>query len=266
MKAEILSQLSAACPWKDTLQLYDTVDSTNDLAKMLARTGAPQGTVLIADCQTGGRGRMGRQFVSQAGMGVYMSVILRPGCSPAQLMHLTCAVGTAMCDAVEDVTGLRPGIKWINDLVLDGRKVGGILTELSVDTATNLVDWAVVGIGINCLQNSSNFPESLHKIAGSLAMAAGKPVDRAALSAAMIQALWKLSSRLLTEKAILLDRYRKDCITLGKAITVHTAQGAYPAVARDVDADGSLVVTLPDGSIRTVSSGEVSIRSERGYI
>lgn len=266
MKTQILSKLKDACPWSGMLHLFETVDSTNTLAKSMARSGAPEGTVVIANSQTDGRGRMGREFVSRAGMGVYMSVILRPNCSPAQLMHLTCAVGTAMCDAVENVTGLRPGIKWINDLIMDGRKVGGILTELSVDTATGLTEWAVIGIGINCLQSQDDFPAALHHIAGSLTMATGKPVDRAELSAAMIQALWQLSGVLLTNKSPIMERYRKDCITLGHAITVHTAQDAYPAFARDVDPDGSLIIELPDGSRRTVSSGEVSIRSERGYI
>lgn len=266
MKTAILSKITAACPWKDTLQLYDSVDSTNDLAKALARQGAPHGIVLIARHQTGGRGRMGRQFLSPADMGVYLSVILRPGCSPDRLMHLTCAAAVAMCDAVEAVTGLRPAVKWINDLILDERKVGGILTEMSVDTATGLTDWAVVGIGINCNQQPEGFPAPLAQIAGSLAMASGKSIDRAALAAAMTEALWRMDTTLLDESAPWLVQYRKDCLTLGREVTVHAVSESYCAVATDVDSAGALVIRLEDGTLRTVQSGEVSVRGICGYI
>ena len=124
MKDKILHHLTTECPWRDTLYWYDTIDSTNTRAKQLAKEGAPHGTVLIAGHQTGGRGRMGRTFQSPAGAGVYLSVILRPNCEPAQLMHLTCAAGVAMMDAVEAVSGIRPQVKWINDLVIHSKKTG----------------------------------------------------------------------------------------------------------------------------------------------
>ena len=265
MKQEnILSKLTTACPWQDTLRLYDTLGSTNTLAKELAKAGAPQGTVVIADRQTGGRGRMGRQFHSPAGQGIYLSVILRPYCRAEQLMHLTCAVAVAMCDAVEKVAGLRPQVKWINDLILGNRKVGGILTELSLDGV--MVDFAVVGIGINCNQQAEDFPAELQEIAGSLATATGKSVDREALAAAMIDAFYSLSTTLLSAKDAYMTRYRADCITLGRKVAVHNAAGTYEAVAEDVDGDGSLCVRLADGTVRTVSSGEVSVRGLYGYI
>ena len=131
MKQEILSALGNH-PWAETLQYHDCVESTNDLAKVLADGGAPHGTVIIAGKQTRGRGRMGRTFQSPADSGIYLSVILRPDCKADKLMHLTCATGVAMCNAVESATGYRPGIKWINDLVACNRKLGGILTELSL--------------------------------------------------------------------------------------------------------------------------------------
>ena len=265
MKQEnILSKLTAACPWLDTLRLYDTLESTNTLAKELAKAGAPQGTVVIADRQTGGRGRMGRQFHSPAGQGIYLSVILRPDCRAEQLMHLTCAVAVAMCDAVEKVAGLRPQVKWINDLILAGRKVGGILTELSLDGP--MVDFAVVGIGINCNQQAEDFPAELQAIAGSLAMSTGKPMEREALVAAMIDAIYTMHLSLLSGKDASMARYRADCITLGREVAVHSAAGTYEALAEDVDRDGSLCVRLRDGSMRTVSSGEVSVRGLYGYI
>lgn len=260
----ILSNLRAACPWRDTLRLYDTVESTNSLAKQLAKDGAPHGTVLIADRQTAGRGRMGRQFLSPAGQGVYLSVILRPNCKAEQLMHLTCAVAVAMCDAVEKVAHVRPQVKWINDLILAQRKVGGILTELSLDG--DKVDFAVVGIGINCLQGQEDFPEELQSIAGSLSMAVNQPVDREALAAAMVEALHAISSTLLTGKDAIMDRYRTDCLTIDREVAVHASSGVYTAVAEDVDAQGGLIVRLADGTQRCVSSGEVHVRGLYGYI
>ena len=111
MKEQIIRNLRESCHWQDSLLWFDSIDSTNTMARELARQGAPHGTVLIADHQTGGRGRRGRSFHSPAGSGIYMSVILRPRCAPQQIMHLTCASAVAMCDAVEAATGLRPGIK-----------------------------------------------------------------------------------------------------------------------------------------------------------
>lgn len=260
----ILSNLNAACPWQDTLRLYDTVESTNDLAKQLARDGAPHGTVLIADRQTAGRGRMGRQFLSPAGQGVYLSVILRPNCKAEQLMHLTCAVAVAMCDAVEKTVHMRPQVKWINDLILAERKVGGILTELSLDG--DKVDFAVVGIGINCLQSQEDFPAELRSIAGSLSMAVDQPVDREALAAAMVDALHTMSLGVLSDKDACMAQYRTSCLTLGREVAVHAPDGIYTAVATEVDAQGGLIVRLTDGTERCVSSGEVHVRGLYGYI
>ena len=157
MKEQIIQNLRESCPWQDSLLWYGCIDSTNTRARELARQGAAHGTVLIADRQTGGRGRLGRSFHSPAGKGIYMSVILRPCCKPEKIMHLTCAAAVAMCDVVEDAAGFRPGIKWTNDLVFGQRKIAGVLTELGFDKTGN-VDYAVVGIGINCCQQEGDFP------------------------------------------------------------------------------------------------------------
>ena len=164
MQKRIVSYLPKDFPWEDKLYYFDTIGSTNDEARRMAKSGAPHGTVLIADHQTGGHGRRGRSFHSPAGSGIYMSVLLRPDCAPTELMHLTCAVAVAMCDAIEQAVGFRPGIKWTNDLVIGSKKLGGILTELSVNSQTGLVDWAVVGIGINCRHEAKDFPKDLQSI------------------------------------------------------------------------------------------------------
>lgn len=263
MKQEILSYLKAECPWGDTLLWLPSTDSTNLRAKELARQGAPHGTVVLAGKQTAGRGRLGRSFDSRDG-GVYLSLILRPACPPEQLMHLTCAVGVAMSDAVEAVAGFRPGLKWINDLVHGTKKLGGILTEMAIDPATGLVDYGVVGIGINCCQK--DFPEELRDMAASLSTVASRDISPAPLAAAMVYALWQMDKRLLSEKEALMDAYRSRCVTLGKDIQVLKGGQVLPGKALDVDGSGALLVRYPDGRQEYVSSGEVSVRGMYGYM
>lgn len=264
MKNAIESQLDAQHPWRGQLHWFDTLPSTNDLAKELAKKGAPQGTVLIAGHQSGGRGRMGRTFHSPEGMGIYMSVILRPDCAPDALMHLTCAAAVACCDAVEKACGLRPGIKWINDLVIGKRKLGGILTELVLSPKGTL-DSAVIGIGINCFQRAEDFPEDIRSVACSLAMAADNQPDRAKLAAAMVEALHSMGEQLFTGKQKTLERYRRDCVTIGQDIMVLRGDQRSYARAIDVDDQGALMIRLSDGTCDTVNSGEVSIRGMYGY-
>jgi BirA family biotin operon repressor/biotin-[acetyl-CoA-carboxylase] ligase len=263
MKDKILSHLPPEHPWGQTVYWYHTIPSTNAEAKAMAVKDAPQGTILLADSQTAGRGRLGRSFHSPAGSGLYMSVILRPNCPPAELMHLTCAVGVAACDAVEEVSGIRPGIKWINDLVLNGKKLGGILTELAMDGSN--VGYAVVGIGINCNHPTEDFPPELQDIACSLSSATGGVVDRAKLAAALISHLEAMNWQLF-DREVIMDRYRRDCVTIGKDVTVISGDTTTPGRALNVENDGSLLVQFHDGSIRAVNSGEVSVRGLLGYL
>lgn len=266
MKDQILSLLPPDFPWGQKLHYFDCIDSTNTQAKQLAAQGAPHGTVLIADRQTGGRGRLGRNFHSPGGVGVYMSVILRPQCPPDKLMHLTCAAAVAMCDAVEAAAGFRPGIKWTNDLVAENRKLAGILTEMALDSATGLVSYAIIGIGINCCQRIADFPEELRFFAGSLSMIAGRPISRSLLAKAMMEALHQMSTRLLDPSADTMAQYRKDCITLGKEISVVRGDDIRHGTALDVDEVGALAVRFEDGHVEKVNSGEVSIRGLYGYV
>ena len=266
MKEQIIQHMKESCPWQDSLLRFDSIDSTNTRAKLLAAQGAPHGTVLIADHQTGGRGRRGRSFHSPAGSGIYMSVVLRPGCEPPELMHLTCAAAVAMCDAVEASCGIRPGIKWTNDLVVGRRKIAGILTELGIGPKGNL-DYAIIGIGINCCQEESDFPGEIRDIAGSLYSVTGKPIDRAKVAAAMMDALYRMDQVLMSEKTDLMNRYRADCITLKQPVSVVKADGAVRhGIALDIDADGGLLVRFDNGAAETVSSGEVSVRGMYGYV
>ena len=265
MKQTILSHLTPDYPWADRFCFVEETGSSNDDLKALAKQGAPHGTILMADHQTGGHGRMGRSFHAPGGSGIYMSILLRPNCSPAELMHLTCAAAVAMCDAVEETTGLRPGIKWTNDLVSGKRKLGGILTELGLNPE-GMVDYAIVGIGINCTQQVNDFAPDIRSIAGSLSMVTGKKIDRCTVAAAMMEALHAMSCTLLSGKFAMLRQYRRDCMTLGQDISILRGDEVRHGHALDIDDDGALIVRLVDGIVEAVNSGEVSVRGMYGYL
>ena len=265
MRENVLTLLPPDYPWGQELIYYPEIESTNTELKRLARAGAPEGTTLIALRQTGGRGRMGRSFQSEEG-GVYLSLLLRPNCRAEELMHLTCAVAVAMCDAVAETCGLLPGIKWTNDLVYGKRKLGGILTELGFDSRGN-VEWCILGIGINCAQKKEDFSPELRSMAASLSMVTGKAIDRAKVAAAMMEALFRMNENLLTEKASILERYRQDCITIGQEISLlRVGEPVRHGRAVDMDDEGCLIVEFPDGHRETVNSGEVSVRGMYGYL
>lgn len=265
MKETILSHLRPEYPWKQQLLFFPQIDSTNDRLKLLARQGAPHGTALVADLQTGGHGRLGRSFHSPGGMGIYLSILLRPNCPPQKLMHLTCAAADAMCQALEAACGLHAGIKWTNDLVYGKRKLGGILTELGLGPK-GTAEYAIIGIGINCCQQEQDFPEEIRSIAASLSMVTGRETDRAALAAAMLEALHRMDAGLFTEKEAMLDRYRKNCITLGREISLVRGEEVRHGTALTVDDQGALIVRFRDGHEEAVNSGEVSVRGMYGYI
>lgn len=265
MQNHILKMLSPDNTWRENVHYYETITSTNDVLKQLAQQAAAHGTVLISGQQTAGRGRLGRSFQSPADVGIYMSVLLRPICSPEMLMHLTCAAACAACDAIEKSAGFRPGIKWTNDIVYQKRKLAGILTEMGLNP-DGTVSYAVIGIGINCCQKLSDFSPDIQNFAGSLTMFSEKAIDRAAVAAAMVDAFWTMDQKLLIAKEDILNQYRNNCITIGQEISVVRADEVRYGKALDINAEGALIVSLADGSIEAVNSGEVSVRGMYHYV
>ena len=255
-----IKQFLAGHPWADKIQYFASIDSTNTYAKKLAMEDAPAGTVILAGHQTAGRGRLGRSFSSPENMGIYLSVILRPDCNPAEIMHLTCAAGVAALKAIDHP---EVGIKWTNDLVIGKRKLGGILTELSVDPVTQKVAWVVVGIGINCCQNSWDFPEEIRHMACSLDM---DWQEVPWLAANLIQSLFQMDCDLLTKKQEIMTSFADKCVTIGSEISILRGDDVRHGRAVGVDEDGGLLVEHPDGTTETVTSGEVSIRGMYGYL
>lgn len=265
MLNDILSFLSVGNPWRGKIHCYKSITSTNDVLKQMAQQGAPEGTVLVADSQSDGRGRLGRTFVSPANMGIYMSVLLRPACEPAQIMHLTCAAANAACSAIETALGFRPGVKWINDIVWQKKKLAGILAELGFHP-DGTVAYCVLGIGINCNQQPEDFPAQIRQVAGSLTMVTEMPINRGLVAAKMIDSFAEMNAFLLEGKEKIMAQYRKDCITIGQDISLIQGDAVRHGKALDVDNDGALIVEYPDRSLETVSSGEVSVRGLYNYI
>ena len=252
-------------PRPDQLFCLDSVDSTNTYAKTLAASGAPAGTAVIADRQTGGRGRRGRSFYSPAGQGLYLSLLYRPQSDPARAVNLTAYAAVAVCLAIEKVSGLKPGIKWPNDIITDGKKLCGILTEMSIEAETRLTDYVVIGIGINVNQKPEDFPEEIRDVAAGLAFASGRSISRAALAAAVINetdkafACWESSGKAVYEQ------YCSRCLNIGRKIKLVRGQTETEAYAEGVDEDFRLLVRYPDGTHEAVGAGEVSVRGVYGY-
>jgi len=247
------------------VQCETCADSTNRVLKELAKNGAKEGQVVIADEQTNGRGRLGRYFFSPKDRGIYMSVLLRPDDKAYEMAPLTAWVAVAVANAIEAVAGVRPGVKWVNDLILNGKKVCGIMTELSVKEDGNKVDYIIVGIGINLCGNQEDFPEELKEIASSIQAETGVTVSRAQLVAEIIRELDLLNENWQIETPKYLEQYRKDCVTIGKEVRVLSPEGERAATALSVEGDFSLLVRYDVGTTERVYSGEVSVRGLYGY-
>lgn len=249
-----------------TLKVFPTIDSTNNYLKLNAADTA-SGTVVIANEQTGGRGRRGRSFESPKDTGIYMSALVRPDLPPAEALNFTAFVAVAICEGIEAATGLKPGIKWTNDIVLGGKKVCGILTEMAIEGESGLLQYIITGIGINVNQSEEDFPEDIRHIAGSLAMASGEPVRRGRLAAELTNALDRMYEAWIHGGGDYLERYRAACLTTGKEVKLIRASGAVEdAFAERVDDDFGLIVRHPDGRREKVTSGEVSVRGLWGYV
>lgn len=265
-EAEVRSFLEKTRRVGHTLVCLAEVDSTNTRARQLAMEGAADGTVVMADCQTAGRGRMNRSFQSPKGKGVFLTALLRPDLPVERLLPVTAMAGVAVCGAVERLCGVQLGLKWPNDPVLNGKKVCGILTEMSMEAETGRLQYLVVGIGVNVHQTAADFTPEVAALATSLSRELGRPVSRPALAAALIQELDRLYEALEAgDLAPYLAAYRERCVNLGRTVQLLSGGQRETAEALDIDGDFGLVVRLPDGRTRTVRSGEVSVRGLYGY-
>ncbi len=230
-------------------------ESTNKYTKELAKKGYPEFTVVIADKQSGGYGRMGRSFYSPESSGLYMSILLRPDIPADKALYITTAAAAAVSEAIEEVCGKVTGIKWVNDIFIDGKKVAGILTEAAFKQQGKL-DYAILGIGVNVYSPDKGFPEELKDIAGSIY---DHPADIRATLAGCITDKFIAYYRDLEAKEYL-SYYREKSMVIGKEIKVLRATASYSAKAVSIDDEFRLTVQDDSGNITALDSGEISIR------
>lgn len=235
------------------INVYHQIGSTNTEAKQQALNGAPHGTIILAEEQTQGRGRLGRKFYSPKGTGIYMSLILRPQLHLNQAIQVTTTVAVAICRVIEHLTNQKPQIKWVNDIYLGKQKICGILTEAVTDFESGQVEFIILGIGLNV--HTSDFPTELQEIAGSLNP---NDVTRNEICACLLNELFPLFKNLADPQ--LLEEYKSRSNVLGKWITFMKNQKIYEAFAEDIDEQGGLIVRLKNDEKITLNSGEISIR------
>ena len=261
-----LSGHLAGCLVGSRLLCLDTIDSTNTEAKRQAMAGAPEGLVVLAEEQTGGRGRLGRSFQSPRGCGLYLTALLRPQLPPIEVVDFTAWVAVAVCDGIQAACGVRPGIKWPNDLVLNRKKLCGILTELEWEAESGEFSCVIIGAGINVSQDEADFGPEVAPIAISLAQALGTAPDRTELAAQVIRSLNALYDDFPAQNAAYLECFRRDCLTVGNPIQVISGAGERIGTATGISDDFGLTVRWEDGSTETLTSGEVSVRGLYDYV
>jgi BirA family biotin operon repressor/biotin-[acetyl-CoA-carboxylase] ligase len=248
------------------LVCHESTGSTNDDAAVLARAGAADGTVVIADAQTAGRGRLGREWVSRPAINLYVSIVLRPRIAPAEAPQLSLVAGVAVARALE-LHGVEPKIKWPNDVLLGGRKVCGVLTEIEAEA--DMVGYVVVGIGVNLNSRLDDFPEELHDKAVSLSMTTGRPVDRTAFAADLL-ACFESAYDAFREGGF--DALRGDWTSraalIGRRVEVAGTSGTQAGVCVGIDTDGALLLKS-DGADQTtpalrIIAGDVTLAGGYG--
>lgn len=240
------------------IQVFQETASTSDLLDRLARDGVPEGMVIFAETQTRGRGRLGRQWISPTGKGLWFSVLLRPPLRPQAATRLTVAAAVALVRAIRTELPLAPEIKWPNDIMIQGRKIAGVLTEMTGELDS--VRHVSLGIGVNVNLAAADFPPKVGATATSLRLALGRSVDRPALAAAILRELDEAYAAVLEDRfAELADEWSDACVTLGRPVTVTAGDRRIAGRAESLDAEGALLVRTEYGHLERVVGGDVAL-------
>lgn len=239
-----------------TLEVYESLDSTQTRAVALARAGAPAGTLILAEYQTQGRGRLDRRWHAPPGSSLLLSLILRPALAPSQAQRATMICSLAAVRAISQVAGLAAQVKWPNDILVGGKKAGGMLTELGARGAA--LDYVIVGLGLNVNLDVRDLPATLTP-ATSLAAEAGHSIPRLELLVAFLEHLENYADRLAAGWSPR-EEWRGALATLGQLVRVGTTEGVLEGLAEDVDEDGALLVRSADGRLHTILAGDVTLR------
>ena len=242
---------------KYRIVVYDTIDSTNNAGKKLISDGDRVETIIVANEQTKGRGRMGREFFSPANTGIYISFVLFPGKHINTMGTLTTKVCVAICRVIESIKECRAEIKWVNDIYVDGKKVCGILTEAVTDFESGMVEAVVIGIGLNIWTDADAFPEELVSVAGSVNP---KNVSRNLIAAKIINEVMAVYTD--GDEKLLMQEYRNRCFLIGREITYFRNGVTMVGKAVDINDQGNLVVEKNNGEMEVLNSGEVSLNSK----
>lgn len=240
------------------IQVFEQTTSTNDVIEKLARDGVKEGVVVFAESQTKGRGRLGRKWISPARKGLWFSILLRPDLRPQETTQLTVASSTALRRAIQSDTGLQPEIKWPNDILIGGKKVAGILTELSAEL--DRVKHVILGIGIDVNLNANEFPAELRKTATSLKIEVGEMISRAELAVAILRELDADYLRVCAGKfAAIADEWEENCATIGRNVTVQIGDRKIRGHAESLDDDGALLLRSEHGHLERITGGDVTL-------
>jgi BirA family biotin operon repressor/biotin-[acetyl-CoA-carboxylase] ligase len=241
------------------IRVFEETNSTNDVAEKLARDGVKEGVVVFAESQTRGRGRLGRKWISPPRKGLWFSVLLRPDLRPQAATQLTVAAATALLRAIRDQTGLTPEIKWPNDILIKGRKVAGVLTELSAEL--DHVKHLILGIGVDVNLTASEFPVELRKVATSLKLESGRHVHRAELAAAILRELDRDYERVCDHRfQTIADQWEQHCTTLGRRVSIQIGERVLQGHAEALDEDGALLLRTQHGRLERIIGGDVTLQ------
>lgn len=255
---DLLSRLGATQVIGRDIQVFEQTTSTNDVVEKLARDGVREGVVVFAESQTKGRGRLGRAWMSPAHKGLWFSILLRPILHPQETTQLTVISATALRRAIKKVTGLAAEIKWPNDLLLNGKKTAGILTEMSAEL--DRVRHVILGIGVDVNLDAAGFPTELRKIATSLKIESGSPICRAELAVEILRELDLDYARICAGKfSEVADEWEAACVTIGKNVTVHMGERQFRGRAESLDDDGALLIRTEHGHLERVIGGDVML-------
>ncbi len=252
-----------SCSRAEKISYYKSVDSTSSFLKKLASEGAADGRVVIAERQSAGRGRMGRGFESPEGKGVYLSFLMRPEAAPETIPMIAPCTVVAGCRAIYRACGIKPSIKWVNDILIGERKIAGILAETA--SSEGRVLYVVIGIGINTDALPEDFSEGLRGKAGSIYSETGCRCDRMKLIYELITELDRMNGEWPEISAEYLQEYRAGCITPGRQVIINDFSKEQNAFALEIADDFGLMVRLEDGSIKKITGGEATIRGTAGY-
>ncbi|BBF44315.1 biotin--protein ligase [Lachnospiraceae bacterium KM106-2] len=260
---ELLSQINTKYIAKQ-IEYYEEIDSTNIRCKILAEEGAQDGILVVADQQTAGRGRRGRAWKSPKGSSIAMSLMLKPDIMPSNASMLTLVTAMALVKGINDAAGVDTKIKWPNDIILNNKKLCGILTEMSSEL--DYINYVVIGIGVNV--NMTEFPEEISHIATSVAIELGHPAKRADIITKTMEAFEKYYDIFLKKQNLedLVEEYNHQLIHKDREIRVLGSEEEYQAKALGIDKTGELMVELDDGTRKKIRSGEISVRGINGYV